>query len=398
MSDTQSGIAEKRRRRLFLGGALAVLVSWILLSGLIWRHEVRLRHDGKSRKDSLAQGTKVRVVKAKKAPEIRPVVLVGEAFPYANVPWYAKISGYLQKIRVDKGDQVKTDQIVAVIDSPELNKQYAVARADAKNKRADAERFQYLLKSGSISIQNAENADTTAKIAEDNAAALKAQKDYEVMRAPFDGIITARYADPGALVQAATSAQTTALPVVALSQTDRLRVYVYPDQKTASSVQLGDKAEISDTTRPETKVSATVSRTTGELDVKTRTLLVEIELDNREGKILAGSFVRVTLFIHIPATIEIPAGGLVMRGDRAFVGTLDAQNKATFREVNVYESDGKSVRLLSGISEGDQVMLNIGQSISEGDQVQPEEEKTQETWSKAEGKKPDNPQREKSGK
>ena len=205
MSDTQSGTAEKRRRRLFLGGALAVLVSLILLSGLIWRHEVRLRHEEKSRKDSLAQGTKVRVVKAKKAPEIRPVVLVGEAFPYANVTLYAKISGYLQEIRVDKGDQVKADQIVAVIDSPELNKQYAAARADAKNKRADAERFQYLLKSGSISIQNAENADTTAKIAEDNAAALKAQKDYEVMRAPFDGIITARYADPGALVQAATS-------------------------------------------------------------------------------------------------------------------------------------------------------------------------------------------------
>ena len=375
MSDTQSGTTGKRTRRLFLGGVLAVLVSLLLLSGLIWRHEVRLRHEEKSRKDSLAQGTKVRVAKAKKAQEIRPVVLVGESFPYANVTLYAKISGYLQEIRVDKGDRVKADQIVAVIDSPELNKQYAAALADAKNKRADAERFQYLLKSGSVSIQNAENADTTAKIAEDNAAAIKAQKDYEVMQAPFDGIITARYADPGALVQAATSAQTTALPVVALSQTDRLRVYVYPDQKTASSVQLGDKAEVSDATRPETKVSATVSRTTGELDPKTRTLLVEIELDNREGKILAGSFVQVTLFIHIPATIEIPAGGLVMRGDKAFVGTLDAQNKATFREVTVYESDGKAVRLMSGISDGDQVMLNIGQSISEGDLVQPEKEK-----------------------
>jgi membrane fusion protein, multidrug efflux system len=376
MSDTQSGTAEKRRRRLFLGGALAVLVSLILLSGLIWRDEVRLRHEEKSRKDSLAHGPKVRVAKAKKAPEVKPVVLVGEAFPYANVTLYAKISGYLQEIRVDKGDQVKADQIVAVLDSPELNKQYAAALADARNKRADAERFQYLLKSGSISIQNAENAETTAKIAEDNAAALKAQKDYEVMRAPFDGIITARYADPGALVQAATSAQTTALPVVALSQTDRLRVYVYPDQKTASSVQLGDKAEISDATRPEIKVSATVSRTTGELDPKTRTLLVEIDLDNREGKILAGSFVQVTLFIHIPATIEIPAVGLVMRGDKSFVGTLDAQNKATFREVTVYESDGTTVRLLSGISDGDQVMLNIGQSISEGDQVQPEKDES----------------------
>jgi membrane fusion protein, multidrug efflux system len=367
---------EKSRRSLLLGIVLAALISLIFLVSLIWRHEVRLGHEVKSRKESVAKGQRVRVAKAKKAPETKSVVLVGEAFPYANVNLYAKISGYMQEIRVDKGDQVKVDQVIAILDSPELNKQYAAALADARNKRVDAERFQYLLKSGSVSTQNAENAETTAKISEDNAAALKAQKDYEVMRAPFDGIITARYADPGALVQAATTSQP-ALPVVALSQTDHLRVYVYPDQKTASSVQIGDRAEVADVTRSEAKLSGTVSRTTGQLDPKTRTLLVEIDLDNREGKILAGSFVQVTLQIRIPAAVEIPAGALVMRGDKAFVGTIDGENKAIFREVTVYDSDGKTVRLISGISEGDQVMLNVGQSISEGQKVRPEEEKSQ---------------------
>ena len=176
MSDTQSGTAEKRRRRLLLSGALAILVSLILIVDLIWRQEVRLSHEEKSRKDSVALGPKVRVVEAKKAPDTRSVSLVGEAFPYANVTLYAKISGYLQEIRVDKGDQVKADQILAVVDSPELNKQYAAALADARNKRADAERFQYLLKSGSTSIQNAQNAETTAKIAEDNAAGSQGPK------------------------------------------------------------------------------------------------------------------------------------------------------------------------------------------------------------------------------
>lgn len=392
MNDNRSG-PEKSRRPLLLGAILAVVMSLIVLVGLIWRHEVRLRDEEKSRKDSVAQGARVRVAKAQKASETRSVLLVGEAFPYANVNLYAKISGYLQEIRVDKGDQVKADQVIAILDSPELNKQYAAALADARNKRVDAERFQYLLKSGSVSTQNAENAETTAKIAEDNAAALKAQKDYAVMRAPFDGIITARYADPGALLQAATSAQTTALPVVALSQTDHLRVYVYPDQKTASSVQIGDRAEVADVTKPETKLSATVSRTTGQLDPRTRTLLVEIDLNNCDGNILAGSFVQVTLYIRLPPAVEIPAGALVMRGDKAFVGTIDAENKATFREVTVYESDGKSVRLLSGISDGEQVMLNIGHSISEGQKVQPEEEKAK----MPEEKKPDKSQDKKSG-
>jgi membrane fusion protein, multidrug efflux system len=358
---------------------VAVLISLILVGGLIWRQEVRFSDEERSRKDSLAKGPEVRVVKAKKAPETKSVLLVGEAFPYANVTLYAKISGYLQEIRVDKGDQVKTNQVLAIIDSPELNKQYAAAVADARNKRVDAERFKYLLESGSVSLQNAENVETTAKVAEDNAAALKAQKDYEVMRAPFDGIITARYADPGALLQAATTGQTQALPVVALSQTDRLRVYVYPDQKTASSVQIGDRAKVADVTKPETKLDATVTRTTGQLDPKTRTLLVEIDLNNHEGKILAGSFVQVTLFIRTPPSVEIPVGGLVMRGSKAFVGIVDGDNKATFREVTVFESDGRTVKLSSGISDGDQVMLNVGDTISEGEKVQPEGEKSKKS-------------------
>jgi RND family efflux transporter MFP subunit len=386
MSDTNSGQLEKRRRLLFRAGISAIVVSLIVLAGLLWKHQSLLREEEKSRKAFLAKGQNVRVTRAKKGPETKSVLLIGEAFPYANVNLYAKISGYLQEIRVDKGDKVKVDQIIAILDSPELNKQYAAALADARNKRVDAERFQYLLKSGSVSVQNAEASETTAKIAEDTAASLLAQKDYEVIRAPFDGIITARYADPGALLQAATSAQTTALPVVALSETDRLRIYIYPDQKTANSVKIGDRVEVAEVTKPDTKLSATVSRTTGQLDTRTRTLLVEIDLDNREGKILAGGFVQVTLFIDIPPTIEIPAGALIMRGDNAFVGIVDHRNRASFRQVEIFQSDGKTVQLLSGISEGDLVMLNVGDRIMEGELVQPDKQKSNDTQKGKPGK------------
>ncbi len=110
--------------------------------------------------------------------------------------------------------------------------------------------------------------ERAAQVAQENALALEAQKNYEVIKAPFAGTIAAPYADPGALLQAATGAHTTALPVVTLSQKNRLRVYVYPDQRTASLVAVGDRVEIADATRPEVRGSATASRTSGELTPK----------------------------------------------------------------------------------------------------------------------------------
>ncbi len=162
-----------------------------------------------------------------------------------------------------------------------------------------------------------------------------------------------------------------ALPIATLSQTDRLRVYFYPDQKTASSVKVGDRVEIADVTRPDVKLSAAVSRTSGELDPKTRTLLVEIDLDNREGKILAGSFVQVTLFIRSTAVAQIPAQCLVMRGDNPWVAVVGGDNKVQFRPVNIYESDGRKIQLASGVTEGERVVFNPLSTLTDGEHVQP---------------------------
>jgi len=362
---------ESRRRFLFVAGILGIIASMVLLVGLIWKQQMVLHREETLRKDAVREGRPVRVVAASKAPEVRPVSLVGEARPYASVTLYAKISGYLQEISVDKGSRVESGQVIARIDSPELHRQHAAALADAKNKRADAERHKYLLKSGAVSPRTAETVETAAQVAEENASALLAQKDYEVIKAPFSGTITARYADPGALLQGATTSQTNALPVVTLAQTDRLRVCVYPDQKTATSVQLGDRVEIADATKPDMKLPATVSRTSGDLHSKTRTLLVEIDLDNHEGKILSGSFVQVTLFIRSTATAEIPAECLVMRGDKPHVALLDHDNKVRFQEVTICESDGRRIRLGSGLTAGERVIFSPGETLSAGETVQP---------------------------
>jgi membrane fusion protein, multidrug efflux system len=200
---------------------------------------------------------------------------------------------------------------------------------------------------------------------------LLAQKDYEKIRAPFAGTIAIRFVDPGALVQNATTAQTSALPVVTLSNTDRLRIYVYADQKTAGSIRVGDRVEVTDPTRRDVKVSATVTRTSGELDPKTRTLLAEIEVDNKDKNIIAGSFVQVNVNIEMPPGVEVPTQALIMRGDKSFVAVIDGESKVNLREVKIDESDGKNVRLRSGVKEGERVALSVSNDVEEGAIVRP---------------------------
>ena len=213
--------------------------------------------------------------------------------------------------------------------------------------------------------------EAAAQVAEATAASLKVQKEYEVLRAPFNATVTARFADPGALVQNATTSQTATLPIVALSETDRLRVYVYLDQRNAAFVRVGNRAEVVDAARPEVRRSARVSRKSGEIDLKSRTLLVELDLDNREGRFLAGGFVQVTLKLQTPIYVQVPVDGLLVRGEKTFVGVVDSDNRVTFRSVTVVDSDGTRASLGSGLAAGERVVLNPGTGIVEGEVIQP---------------------------
>lgn len=143
----------------------------------------------------------------------RSVSLSGEARPYASVTLYAKVSGYVREIRVDKGDMVRRDQVLALLDSPETDRQYDAALADAHSKRLFTDRNSSLLKEGVVSQQDYDSAEAAARTAEATAESLRILKGYEAIHAPFSGTITARFVDPGALVQSATANQTAAQPV-----------------------------------------------------------------------------------------------------------------------------------------------------------------------------------------
>ncbi len=361
----------KTSKLFFIGGVLIVLAALALVIGLWKANSCYLDNERSVRLDGLKEGYHVRLVPATPGPKTRPISLVGDARPYTSVTLYSKVSGFLKRINVDKGDRVTEGQVLAVIESPELDRQYDAALADAKNKQADAQRARGLFMSGAMSLQDAERIETSAQVSENTAASLKAQKAYEVVSAPFTGIVTARYADPGALVQNAATAQTSALPIVSLAQVDRLRVYVYPDQSIASLVHDGDRADISDSARPDVKVKGTVTRTSGELDPKTRTLLVEIDVDNHENRILAGSSVQVTLWVQTLQYVEIPVEALLIRGGKNFVGVVTPEDRISFRPITIYDSNGKVLRLSSGVKEGELVTINVRNRISDGDKVEP---------------------------
>jgi membrane fusion protein, multidrug efflux system len=361
------------RRGLFLAGGLAVALLVVLLAVLLGSRRSQVQGELRARRADIAAGPRVPIAVARRSPAEQTVVLSGEARPFAEVTLYAKVSGYLREINVDKGDQVNRGQLLALLESPELDRQYDAAVADARTKRLFAGRERSLLKDGVVAHQDYDNAEAAAETAEATAESLKSQKEYEIMRAPFSGTVTSRFVDPGALLQSATTNQTAAQPVVTLSRTDRLRVYIYLDQKNAAFVKKGDRAEIADAARPEVHLPASVTRVSGELDLKSRTLLVELDLDNREGAVLAGGFVQVSLTLKTPPRVQVPAEALLVKGEKSYVGVVGSDNRVRFREVSVADSDGKMVRSSAGLGEGDRVVLNPGSGISEGQLVQPSE-------------------------
>ncbi|HEY2747869.1 MAG TPA: efflux RND transporter periplasmic adaptor subunit [Polyangia bacterium] len=360
----------KRTGWVYVIGIVSVLAAIVGVAVIATSRKAEAEREGRARTDEQAKGPRVRVVRAQMSPPIRKIELQGEARPFYSATLYAKVSGYLKEMRVDKGDVVKPNQIVAVIEAPEIDRQYEAAVADASYKKANARRAAELAKPGVVSAAEADTQVGMAQVAQAQVATLAQQKSYEVLRAPFAGTVTARFADPGALVQAATGAQTGALPLVTVATPEKLRVYVYVPQHDAGFVKVGDKAEVMMPDREEVKIEGLVARRSDELDPRTRMMLVEVDLDNRDGKIVAGSFVTVKLSFATTPEIVVPVEALVIQGKNASVFVLDGDTVHA-RPVVVSDNDGTVVRLARGLSAGELVALNLGDNVADGARVQP---------------------------
>lgn len=356
---------------LYLAGIAAVLVAAVMAFVLFTHQRTRVEAATETLKVEEQKGPTVEIATARKVAGSDSLRLIGEARPFQSAIVYAKVSGYMRSISVDKGDSVHANQAVAFIESPETDKQYQAAVAEAHNKELIANRAATLVKKEMISQQDADQAEADAAVSKANLEQIGTLKSYEQLRAPFSGTVTARYADPGALIQNAATSQTSALPVVEISETSRLRIYVYVDQAHAPFVRRGDAVTILDQAQPTLKVEARVTRTSGEIDPKTRTLLVEVDVDNPHNRILAGSFVQAELKVQTPRYIEIPSDALIVRGTQTVVAVVTAENTVKFTQVVVADQTGETARLLSGLDEGEHVARNLGERVAEGGKVQP---------------------------
>jgi RND family efflux transporter MFP subunit len=321
--------------------------------------------EARARADEAARGQFVEVAEARRSPPQRKVTLSGEVHAFHESTLFAKVSGYLKLVRVDKGDHVADGEVLGVIEAPEVEQQIASKKADVAIKKLTDARYHGLATAGVVSQQDLDQAKAQVNIATADLAALNALRGYQVIRAPFAGIITARYADPGALLQAATSSQA-ALPLVRIADIDRVRVFVYLGQGDALRVHEGDPAEVWSDAHPEQHIQASVARFAKELDPRTRTMLTEIELDNRDAHLYPGAYMRVGLTLADIASIVVPADAIFFDAGKSKVA-LARDGKAHFVAVDMMETDGKNARLLPGtLDEGDRVILHPSDEVSDG--------------------------------
>ena len=350
-----------RKIKVVGSSILIVMALTLVIVSLIQHHRDQAAATAK-RADAKAS-RKVRSAVATASSTSRQITIVGEARPFLAVQIFAKISGYLDSIAVDKGDRVKKGQVLAQIKALEQGKDYDAAFAEAKNKRAIANRMTKLKERALASDQETEQAQAEADIAEARVGGLGVIKGYEVLKAPFDGQVTGRFLDPGALLQG------NAQPVLALSSVDELRVTVYIDQRWAPFIKVGDPAEVWSLERQENRLKGKISRHSGELDRATKMLLTEIDLDNRAGAFVPGSFVQVALSFAVPPQVQIPSNALFSRQDRHLVAVIGKDGVLSYRDVVPGDNDGTMLKLVSGLVVGERAALDLADAVAEGEHV-----------------------------
>jgi RND family efflux transporter MFP subunit len=323
----------------------------------------------------------VATVTAERSSLGEELVLPGAVQAFIEAPIYARTSGYLKSWYTDIGTQVTKNQLLAEIETPEVDQQLSQARADLATARANETlsnstnvRWQGLLSTESVSKQDAEekSGDAAAKKAAAESAAANVARLHELesfkrVVAPFTGVITARNTDIGALINAG---QSTGTELFRIADTRRLRIYVGVPESFAAATKPGLEAELRFTEHPNRTFAAKTVRTSNALDPILRTLQVELELDNAKGEIFPGAYAEVHFKIPPSAeTLRLPANTVLFRAAGLQVATLDSDHRVTLKSIVQGRDFGNTIEVLSGLKPNEVVVLNPPDSITNGVQV-----------------------------
>jgi RND family efflux transporter MFP subunit len=358
----------ERSRRLVAAGSIAVVIAAAAgAAALFARERSAQARQSEALEKELAQGPVVQVALVEVAKADRIVSLPAEVRAEQQATLYAKVSGYLKTVRVDRGDKVRKGQELAVLESPELDEQVAAARAELTFRRQQLARTERLSSSGRVSVQDREAAEEGVKVATAALARAEVQRGYQVLRAPFDGTITARYADPGALLPAATGSTSSAQPLLEVAQLDRLRIALHLGQDDAARVRVGDAVQLQ-ISPEQPPIEAKISRISQSLDARTRTMLCEIDLPRPPEGLYPGAFVQTRLPLHGPPRPLLPTEALMAVGGQLFVALVE-DGKVHFQRVRLGVDDGSKVEVLDGLRGGETVALNLGPEVPDGSAV-----------------------------
>jgi membrane fusion protein, multidrug efflux system len=379
-------VAGDPHRGWHLAGWLGAMIAVVAGSAAVVMARTHSVSIERTRLNAVAEaGPHVLVTHPQAASAERRLTLPATIQGYVETPVFAKIAGYLKEIRVDKGDRVRKGQVLATLESPELDEQVADAEHYLWLQSVTNTRNQGLVLKHGISQQIADNSRGAMMQARDNYRQLRALQAYEVITAPFDGIVTARYVDPGVLVaQTITPTRTyllshineTASPLVSLATLSPVRVYASAPQNVANFIDDGTPAVISVVQRPGKDISAQVARHPQALDPATRMMLVEVDLPNSDSALYPGMYGTMSLTVKVPTSAPlVPDDELIFRDGKVLV-PLVRNSVVHLAPVTLGFDNGYSVEATSGIAMDDLIALNLGQSATEGEKVQPVQQKT----------------------
>lgn len=307
--------------------------------------------------------------------------LPGRLEAYYRAPIFARVSGYLKSWSADIGAQVKAGQVIAEIEAPDLDQQLLQARADLANQQASAKlsevtlaRRRTLIASNFVSMQEID--ERTADLSNKNAAVnsgqanverLEALAGYKKITVPFDGVVTSRTTDVGALINAGGGSGPA---MFVISDVKKLRVYVNIPQSYVPAIRIGAKAVISVPDYPSRTFAATVEASSQSVDVGSGTTRMQLGLDNAGGELMPGGYANVRMsLVRDGVPLHIPASALIFNQNGLRVATVDSDDRVQFKTVTIARDLGRDIELASGISADDRVIVAPPDGIADGDQV-----------------------------
>jgi membrane fusion protein (multidrug efflux system) len=360
-----------------VGGVAALVVASVVISGIAARSTGNAKLRAWTDAQAIQTVAIVRPDSRRRAPTLD---LPGRLEAYSRAPIYARVSGYIKSWNVDIGMAVKAGQVLAEIEAPDLDQQLLQAQADLANAEANAEmadrtlrRRQLLLSGNVVSQQEVEDrtSDSISKkasvrSARANADRLGALAAFKNIVAPFDGVVTARDTDIGALINGGGS---TGIALFVISRVEKLRAYVNVPQNFVRAIKNGAAAKISVPEQPGRVFPAIMEASAQAVDVSTGTTRMQLTVDNKDGALMPGAYANVRIELDNTDGLYIPSNAVIFDQNGLRVATVGMDGRVVFKQIAIARDLGKEIEVASGLTVDDRVIVNPPDGVEAGDEV-----------------------------